>query len=56
MSQEVDPVQRRRLEPLDNRAGIGEGEMRMDVGERRAGLAVTEQPHGPDRRMPGAEP
>ena len=47
---QADAVQRRRLEPLDPRAGIGQSEMRMHVGQRRAGLAVAEQPGGAELR------
>ncbi len=49
-------VQRRRLEPLDARIGISQRQMWMDVGQRRARLAVAEQAHRPQPRMTGTEP
>ena len=43
---EAGAVQRCGLKPLDPRAGIGQSEVRMHVGQRRAGLAVAEQSGG----------
>ena len=49
-------IQRRWLEPLDPRARIGQGQMRMNVAKSCACLAVAEQPDGVEMGMAGAEP
>ena len=41
---EIDSVERIRLKPFDGRPRIGERKVRMDIGKRRPGLAVAEQP------------
>src|SRR3712207_7196176 len=42
-------------EALDLEIRIGEGEMRMHVGQRHARLAVAEQTLGPQLRVPCAD-
>ena len=53
---EIDAVQRLWLEAFDCEIGIGRGEVRVNVGEPCAGLAVAEQARRPQHRMPSAEP
>ena len=52
---EVDAVQHARLETLDPNVGIGQREMRMDVGQTLSSLTVAEQPSGAKRGMRRAQ-
>ena len=51
---QVDPVEQRRVVAVEDQAGVGRGQARVQLGERGARLAVAGGEHDPQLGMGGA--